>query len=570
MTAVFLLILLLNCLTVKTSDDLGYSIHSGLADLFHREYIQYMTWTGRTVAHLLARTFLSMPKAVFNLCNSFVFVLHAWLISFHACGHKEAITPQRYLLAVMGLFLFAPVFGQTVLWETGSCNYLWTATIILIFLYFFRQYGEDGTSHRSSFTAGMFFLGVAAGWTNENTGGAGILMALFLLIDSCRKGRRMTSWMISGLIGALTGFMAMILAPGNAVRAADFVNEGGRAYVLVHDLFNALNVLGSFRGLLALMLGFGAFAAVAWKKKEELILPSAYVFCGAAAVAAIILSPVPVEFDRSMFGAAVFVLIGTLSVMHAAKKSADLGKELRACTGILCVCSLFAFARAVIDLSYTRYQYNVRENWVSSQKALGNRNPVVPEINSEFFTTYNAMYGLNDLLESKDFVNNRNYALTHGIDSVTSTTVDKWNLIYRNGDPLLMNETQLAPYLARLSQIQDAEVFVTSSYLDESYAEWLKLFGTKGTGYLYGRLGSGLSIESEPGGKEEMAGDHYVWINASKDPAYCDILIDGQEAGNDRSGITLTCINRQSGQILDTVTFCTESGEEGSRHYDER
>ena len=65
--AVFFLVLILNLLTVKTSDDLGYSINNGLFDLFQREYVQYMTWTGRTVAHLIARFFLAMPKLIFDV-----------------------------------------------------------------------------------------------------------------------------------------------------------------------------------------------------------------------------------------------------------------------------------------------------------------------------------------------------------------------------------------------------------------------------------------------------------------------------------------------------------------------
>ena len=66
----FLLVLLLNLFVVTTSDDLGYQINHGLIDIFKREYIQYMTWTGRTVAHIFARIFLALPKSIFDtLCT---------------------------------------------------------------------------------------------------------------------------------------------------------------------------------------------------------------------------------------------------------------------------------------------------------------------------------------------------------------------------------------------------------------------------------------------------------------------------------------------------------------------
>ena len=79
----FILIFILNLLVVTTSDDLGYQIHSGLIDIFKREYVQYMTWTGRSVAHIIARIFLAMPKIIFDVCNSLCFVYFTYLIYLH-------------------------------------------------------------------------------------------------------------------------------------------------------------------------------------------------------------------------------------------------------------------------------------------------------------------------------------------------------------------------------------------------------------------------------------------------------------------------------------------------------
>ena len=59
---VFLALLVLELVAVPMSDDYRYAINNGLLDLFHREYIQYMTWTGRSVAHILARLFLALPR----------------------------------------------------------------------------------------------------------------------------------------------------------------------------------------------------------------------------------------------------------------------------------------------------------------------------------------------------------------------------------------------------------------------------------------------------------------------------------------------------------------------------
>ena len=151
--AVFFLVLVLNVLTVKTSDDLGYSINHGLIDIFRQEYIQYMTWTGRSVAHIIARCFLALPKGIFNLFNAFIFCLQIELIARHAVIDKNKVTTLLYALIASAVFLIVPFFGQTVLWETGSCNYLWTTTIILAFLYPYRKAMTTEESKPVWFTA---------------------------------------------------------------------------------------------------------------------------------------------------------------------------------------------------------------------------------------------------------------------------------------------------------------------------------------------------------------------------------------------------------------------------------
>ncbi|MBQ8068494.1 MAG: hypothetical protein IJ201_09140 [Solobacterium sp.] len=580
---VFLAVLILNLLTVKTSDDLGYSISNGLFDLFQREYVQYMTWTGRTVAHLIARFFLAMPKLIFDVCNSIMFCVLVDLMCRHAVGPNRDVAGPLYAVTALAVFLFAPLFGQTVLWETGSCNYLWTTTIILAFLYVYRK-ELDGTSERKPWFAVLFFLfGIAAGWTNENTGGACILLVLIFFVLYRRKKMPVKPWMIAGLIGSVIGFVLMIKAPGNAIRAQDFINEGGKAYVLVHDLRNTLNIFGKPEAQLPLLLAFGAGLALRLTKgirREDLILALGYALSGMAAVCAIILSPVPVEFDRSMFGATILVIVGVLSIaapLFGAQKT-EVHWSLPALLGVMCVISLVQYGHALLDLGYTRYQYTVREKWVTAQKNAGNLNPVIPTINNEFFTTYNAMYGLNDILDYPSFVNNENYAITHGLESVVSTSLDKWNAIYRNGDPALMNVVDLERYLAAVKANPDYIGFVTTTALNERYEAYLDLLetavgknlGTHSNYILEFGAETDVNGAEESFGKEYTPDGHYVWVYSSDDPMTSDILIDGMECTNDLEGVTIAIFDRASGTVMDAVTWNTDYAMRGIRSYVEK
>ena len=576
---VFFLILVLNILTVKTSDDLGYSISFGLADIIRREYVQYMTWTGRTVAHLIARCFLALPKGVFNVCSSLVFCFQIELMARLAQGSEKPAGALLYGGCALCVFLYAPLFGQSVLWETGSCNYLWTTTIILALLY---QYAVRRRPITGVLPLILFFLfGMAAGWTNENTGGACILMLGVYILLSYRKTKKVPLWMLVGLCGSIVGFLAMILAPGNAIRAADFVNEGGKAYVLVHDLFNTIRIFASANAQLPLWLAFGAsLGLLIWKKKltQQTFICIAFALSGMAAVGAILLSPVPVEFDRSMYGATIFVIIAAAGLLHALSETEQFGYLLPAAVSLLGVFAVFTYAGACVDLSYTFYQVHNREAWVKAQKEQGNLNPTVPVINSEFFTTYNAMYGLNDILEYPEFVNNANYALTHGIESVTSTSVEKWNALYRNGNPSLMNTLDMETYLTNVKANPDWVAVITSSTLYENDAAFREVLSsvfeieTGQASHLIIIAGPSVSVKTDdaPFGMEESLDGHYVWIESGEDGEHSDIVIDGTEYTNDAEGISVVVFDRNEGRAVDSVTWNRDYGMRGIRSYVER
>ena len=578
MTAVFFLVFILNFLTVKTSDDLGYSINRGFIDMFRLEYVQYMNWTGRSVAHIIARIFLSLPKMIFNICNSLLFAVFIKLIAMHAAGEKEKVTPMLYGLSALAVFLFVPLFGQTVLWETGSCNYLWTTSIILFFLWFYREALTKNEPKPVWFLAVYFLLGIIAGWTNENTGGACILMITCFLFVYFRRHIRHEPWMYMGLFGAVLGFLTLILAPGNAIRAQDFVNSGGKAYEIVHDIVNFINVVGTPSAQLPLWIAFGVFTGLAILQKtavNELFVSASYAAAGAAAVFAIVLTPVSVEFDRSMFGATVLIIIGALGILALLEQDKMKNILCAGLAGALSVLAVRNYGYALNDLAYTRYQYQVREAWVYEQKQMWNLSPVVPEINSEFFTKYNAMYGLNDILESETFVNNRNYALIHGLNFVTSTTLERWNELYRNGDPTLMNLFELEAYLDTLLTRIDCYSIVTSTRLDEGCESMINMLNSKyhtsfeGEGYISGLIysdGNALRMNADPEDQYCAVDSDYIYIHTDPDPEFADILFNARELTNNNAGLSIVTIQKDTGRILDSVTWSSLETR-GPRHY---
>ena len=182
----WLLIFIFNVPTPMMSDDLFYSrevqMAGNFAEVVQQEYQQYMTWSGRSVCHLILRCFLMGNKMVFNIFNSLVFVGLALLIYLNIEGRKKNDIPV-YLLTNLLIWMFGVVFRQTVLWETGACNYLWGSAIILAFLTLYRSClkKSDRLKKRVVWVVLLFITGIIAGWCNENTSGGGILMSLMLV-----------------------------------------------------------------------------------------------------------------------------------------------------------------------------------------------------------------------------------------------------------------------------------------------------------------------------------------------------------------------------------------------------
>lgn len=225
-------------------------------DLFVSQWSHYLTWGGRTVAHVFAQFFLWVGKDVFNYFNAFMGV--ALIAEIYWCIHKGRISINFEPTAIFWIFFclwaFSPGFAPVFFWLTGACNYLWTSVILLGFLipYVKKYYSlqEESTKQDGMFSLGMFCYGIIAGWTNENTVCWVILVLGVFLFFIRKKYLKLENWMCCGLAGLLMGFALMILAPGNFLRAR--VEQSGTS------LFTAQFMTEQF-GILFTILLFQSF-----------------------------------------------------------------------------------------------------------------------------------------------------------------------------------------------------------------------------------------------------------------------------------------------------------------------
>ncbi len=198
---------------------------SSFHELFVSQWSHYFTGNGRAVSHTIAQFFLWMGKDVFNIFNALISVV--LIMEIYWCANKGIITLDfkigRLCFIFFALWAFTPSFPSVFLWLSGACNYLWTAVLLLGFLlpYIHKYYYfEEKITHSNLFWLEMFFFGIIAGWTNENSVCL-LVLALFAFIYINKARAEIESWMITGLAGFVIGYALMIFAPGNFVRLSD-------------------------------------------------------------------------------------------------------------------------------------------------------------------------------------------------------------------------------------------------------------------------------------------------------------------------------------------------------------
>ena len=433
----WLLIFIFNVLTPMMSDDLFYSrevqMAGNFAEVVQQEYQQYMTWSGRSVCHLILRCFLMGNKMVFNIFNSLVFVGLALLIYLNIEGRKKNDIPV-YLLTNLLIWMFGVVFRQTVLWETGACNYLWGSAIILAFLTLYRSClkKSDRLKKRVVWAVLLFITGIAAGWCNENTSGGGILMSLMLVIFwwyNNRDNKKPAFYMVAGIVGQLTGFLFMIMAPGNAARVLVQEEEHTGLFALVSRFQKIiLAIKNNFLILLVIILLLFIIVLYQkhnlknlWKNCRNGIL---WLIAFLATCFALILTPEPMP--RAYFGAGIFLIVAVVQFFVYVEENEIIFRSLK--TGmisVMCLIMFFTYMESGANLARIYREYHERDVYLTEQAENGVKDVTVPMLRPDFETKYSDGYN-SDITASPEYWLNIAYATYYGFDSVSGVPREDW------------------------------------------------------------------------------------------------------------------------------------------------
>ena len=204
-------------------DDLWYATNlatgeplAGIGDVWESQCWHFMNWGGRSVIHGLLQMIILGGELLADVLNMIMTVLLAYFISIVA-GKRSL---KYFCLAFFLVISFNPSIILTMFWQSGSVNYLYSSTWIVLFMFvFIRQVRQPDAKSITGCAVWMLPLGFITGWSNENMGPASFLlavMAIFYFLRFLKK--KVPVWMWIGAFSSLVGSVLVVCAPGNFVR----------------------------------------------------------------------------------------------------------------------------------------------------------------------------------------------------------------------------------------------------------------------------------------------------------------------------------------------------------------
>lgn len=431
----FIMVLAYNILTPYMSDDLWYDhgVMRSLSEIIRDQIEDHMTWSGRDVAHLILKISFCFPKAVFNIVNSLMYVTLSVLAYLNIEGKKKWDF-CLYGIIMLLMWFYVVDFDQTILWVSGACNYLWTGTIILGFVTVYRlgllnaskEPHDTRTNVKIVQIAGMFILGLLAGWGNENTSGGAILLVLILLIDAYIRRKRedrefcSEAWSIVGIVGAVIGLILMVTAPGNRIRGAERIAEEEQTglMALLGRLLKINDaVLHNFGVLLCIIILLSVYLIL--KGKSIYDMRYVFIYAGIALITSYVLILTAVPMDRALFGGGILLIIASVQAVVYIPNEDIYMNSIKYSLMIIAVLYLsFEYLSCGADLMRIIRELDERQQMVDEEKRVGNYDLELPMLTEEWNNRFTFIYHYNDITEETDSYGNEIYKVYYDLNSV--------------------------------------------------------------------------------------------------------------------------------------------------------
>lgn len=271
---IFGLFFMLNLLTPLQGDDWGLR---AISEGFSSIKLSYL-YSNARFFELIYRGYIHLINPfVFDFINALfatVFIILSYVLIFGSFAKSG----KGFFLILIFIFLLmiAIPFEDMFLWESGSVNYLWSFSCILLCLipyrFFYTNHFKITNANLAKLDSAIFIaifgiLNLIAGSSNE----IGALLALIahfaMIVFAFIKKIKLPKWYVIGLVCFALGFLNLYFSPGQNNRALIEAQK--------YDIVSLSEILSmGFIGLIKrIYFTFNTFAL-----KTPLILPLT-LFC---------------------------------------------------------------------------------------------------------------------------------------------------------------------------------------------------------------------------------------------------------------------------------------------------
>lgn len=351
----------LNYFTPMYSDDWVYQYHSGnnlpintFPDVISSQIFHYLNINGRVLPHFVLQIFDGLlGKSYYNVINAILFSVFIYLLNVITIGKQHDIYRHfcSSFVAITLICLLFPGFKMCFIWMTGSCNYLFTAVLLLLYHYILL----NNTKIEAKFYPFLFIGGLCCGLTHE---GLTLGLAVGYLIFFYLNKNFVTVGRLVQLIGFLLGVGLLVFAPGSfhrAVSTSDVTQlsiiGAIKSYVIAFASFQNLRIL--FLLLISLII-LHCFD----KLKFKFLIRKNIPFVIALIITFLFVWMTKFDSLRSRFGIEFYSLIILLQLIG----TLNVHKTLTIIAGVVCIFIL------PMGLYYSYCNYKNVQNYISQIK----------------------------------------------------------------------------------------------------------------------------------------------------------------------------------------------------------
>ena len=387
--SVFCFMYILNSKTMIVSDDFPYhfvfsrepnantKFITNPIEIFGSMGTHWITWGGRVSVHFLLQLSFMLGINFFNIVNSIIFVLLGILIYKHINNTKEI--KLSWLVTIYAvIFLFVPQPASTIMWKSGSANYLWSSVLILCMTLIFKKHFDNKKCIKDNYL-NMFLLfpfGLIIGCSNENTGCALILAEILFIIAYKVNYKKIPKWAISALIGTIFGYIFLVSSPGNYKRTDIMYPNVQYGISNIFDYILKITRL-TYSYLKEIIISVIVTSIIIYKEKYDLkkaisnhTIQIIFLILALASIYSLIISPAYPE-RCWMFSFVYFTIVIGINISKMKFKSDTISRIMMTLMIILSIKAISEYSSAYYFISETYDEVNAQIVEINRQKDKG-------------------------------------------------------------------------------------------------------------------------------------------------------------------------------------------------------